>query len=86
MLGKDRNPLACLHSLICWLSLRFYFTFALSLVGLVLLFMVNVDKAKQDNAKFLEREREDLYKSYGQRGDLAVEIEQKLPSVHVQAD
>ncbi|KAF2479339.1 autophagy-related protein 22-like protein [Neohortaea acidophila] len=61
----------------------FWFPLFLSLLGLGLLLFVNVDKAKQDCAKFLERERDDLYKSYGQRGDIQVEVEERNPSVTV---
>lgn len=48
-----------------------------------MLLFVNVDKAKEDCAKFLERERDNLYKSYGQRGDIQLEVEQRNPSVTV---
>lgn len=43
----------------------FWFTFITGLVALVLIAMVDMDKAKQDNAKYLEKEREELYASYG---------------------
>lgn len=42
----------------------FYFTFFTGLIALVLLAMVDTDKAKRDNAAYLEKEREDLYASY----------------------
>jgi MFS-type transporter involved in bile tolerance (Atg22 family) len=43
----------------------FWFTFLTGLVALVLLAMVDTDKAKRDNALYLERERGELYASYG---------------------
>ncbi|KAK4496462.1 hypothetical protein PRZ48_012442 [Zasmidium cellare] len=43
----------------------FWFTFGTGLIGLILLWCVNVPKAKEDNARYLLREREDLYASYG---------------------
>jgi MFS-type transporter involved in bile tolerance (Atg22 family) len=43
----------------------FWFTFITGLVALVLLAMVDTDKAKRDNAMYLEKEREELYASYG---------------------
>lgn len=46
-------------------NVGFWFTFITGLVALVLIAMVDTDKAKQDNAKFLEEERERLYASYG---------------------
>lgn len=43
----------------------FWFTFLTGLVALVLLAMVDTDKAKRDNALYLEKERAELYASYG---------------------
>lgn len=43
----------------------FWFTFITGLVALILLAMVDTDKAKRDNAAYLEAERKDLYASYG---------------------
>lgn len=43
----------------------FWFTLATGLVGLVLIAMVDTDKAKLDNAKYLESERAELYASHG---------------------
>lgn len=42
----------------------FWFTFITGLIALVLIALVDTDKAKQDNAKYLEHERERLYASY----------------------
>jgi len=49
----------------------FWFTFATGLLALVLIAMVDTDKAKQDNAKYLEKEREELYASYSTAGGAA---------------
>lgn len=43
----------------------FWFTFITGLVALVLIAMVDTDKAKRDNAKYLEKERAARYASYG---------------------
>ena len=43
----------------------FWFTFLTGLVALVLIAMVNPGKAKRDNARYLELERDELYASYG---------------------
>lgn len=43
----------------------FWFTFITGIVALVLIALVDTDKAKRDNAAYLERERDDYYASYG---------------------
>jgi MFS-type transporter involved in bile tolerance (Atg22 family) len=45
----------------------FWFTLVTNLVGLVILAFLDTNKAKKDNAAYLEKEREDLYASYGDR-------------------
>jgi hypothetical protein len=46
-------------------NVAFWFTFITGLAALVLIAMVDTDKAKMDNAKYLEKERENYYASYG---------------------
>jgi MFS-type transporter involved in bile tolerance (Atg22 family) len=45
----------------------FWFTLVTNLVGLVILYLVDTNKAKKDNAAYLEKERVDLYASHGDR-------------------
>lgn len=48
----------------------FWFTFITGLVAIVLLCLVDTDKAKRDNALYLEKEREELYASYGMSDEI----------------
>jgi len=50
----------------------FWFTFITGLVALVIIALVDTDKAKQDNALYLEKEREQLYASHGVVTDVLV--------------